>query len=221
MCEHKITISHILFSGLSVSFIQCGEVRVNCSNESRLRSRSGESAVCEKRDVRILSPSWNFPAWKDSLAPCLSTPLGMGSCNWSVFWPSTNALRTSLFSQQVGIFDTLIRKARTYGILAKSPWNPIKTSGRIMSNPAFRGKGHGGAEIGDEAPLGPKLRSKMILRKKCHPRTCACVIGMIVIYCDMSVTWYSHEYDLTCKYRTSETQTPIILLSHFCHIITS
>jgi hypothetical protein len=34
----------------------------------------------------------------------------------------------------------------------------------ILSNPAF-GKGHGGAEIGDEAPLGPKLRSKMMQKK--------------------------------------------------------
>ena len=118
-------IAYILLSGLWICFIQCGEVRLNCSNETRLRSIFGENAVCEKRDARILAPSWNLPAWKDSLVPWfsilqLTSSSVHASCIWSVFWPSTNALLTSLFSQQVGIFDTLIRKARTCGILAKS-----------------------------------------------------------------------------------------------------
>ena len=38
----------ILLSGLWICFIQCGEVRLNCSNETRLRSIFGENAVCEK-----------------------------------------------------------------------------------------------------------------------------------------------------------------------------
>ena len=47
-------------------------------------------------------------------------PLCMRAASEACFDLTTNALLTSLFSQQVGIFDTLIRKARTCGILAKS-----------------------------------------------------------------------------------------------------
>ena len=84
--------------------------------ETRLRSIFGENAVCQKRDARILAPSWNLPAWKDSLVPCFSIlqltssselhlkrVLTFHKCVANVF----------KFAQQVGIFDTLIRKART------------------------------------------------------------------------------------------------------------
>ena len=127
--EFPRNIAYILLSGLWICFIQCGEVRLNCSflrpDWDLYLEKTWENAVCEKRDARILAPSWNLPAWKDSLLPWfsilqLTSSSVHASCIWSVFWPSTNALLTSLSSQQVGIFDTLIRKARTCGILAKS-----------------------------------------------------------------------------------------------------